>query len=104
MRAVIGGKIYDTTTAQVVCDISPAGYSNSDFEWEDTALYKSPAGQFFIAGAGNARTRWAKEIGNSSTSGGSGVKLVSTDEACKLCETHGRVSDYIEAFGEPEAG
>lgn len=103
MRAVIGGKIYDTTTAHGVCKISPSGYSNSDFEWEDTGLYKSPAGQFFIAGSGNAMTRWAKQIGNS-TSGGSGVRLVSLDEARELCETHGTVNQFTEAFGEPEAG
>lgn len=104
MRAVIGGKLFDTNTAEVICDVSPSGYSNSDFKWENTTLYKSPAGQFFVAGSGNAMTRWAKQIGNNSTSGGSGVTLVTLNEARELCETHGTVSDFTKAFGEPEAG
>ena len=64
MREVINGKVYDTKTAQQVCDITPLGLVNGrrDFTWEDTRLYRTAKGAFFIAGEGGPRSRWAQSV------------------------------------------
>jgi hypothetical protein len=104
MRKVIDGRIYNTETAQFVCDISPGGYSQSDFEWEDTALYQTRRGAFFIAGRGNARSRWAVRVGQNGWGSGSGVELQTEEEAKRLVERHAKPDVFVEVFGEPEEG
>jgi hypothetical protein len=104
MRKVVNGRVYDTDTAELICDISPSGYSRSDFKWEDTALYRSPKGQFFLAGEGGALSRWRTPTGQNSWTGGDGLKLVEEDEAKLIAQEHLSVSKYSEIFGEPEEG
>jgi hypothetical protein len=104
MRRVIDGKIYNTATAYKVCDISPSGFSRGDFRYEDTYLYKSPKGTFFVAGEGGPMTRWAVPEGQGGRRSGSGIQIVSEDEAKSLVEQHGSDEDYEEAFGQPEEG
>lgn len=104
MRKIIGRKVYDTNTAQTVCDISPSGFSGSDFRWEDTKLYKSPKGQFFIAGEGGPMTRWAEPSGNNGTTGGRGLVLISDDAAVSLAERFASPGAIEIAFGKAEEG
>ncbi len=104
MRKVVDGKIYDTETAEVICDISPAGFHQGDFKWEDTCLYKSKAGTFFIAGGGGAYSRWAVSLGDNGRGPGSGLQVLAEAEARTLCEQHGSPDDYERAFGKPEEG
>lgn len=104
MRKVIDGKTYNTETAAEVCDISPTGVYSGDFRYEDTRLYKSPKGTFFIAGEGGPMSRWAQPEGQNGRRGGSGLYVIDTDEARSLCERHGSVDEFVAAFGEPEEG
>ena len=103
MRRIIEGKAYDTETATMICDLSPTGYSRSDFKWEDTSLYRSPKGQFFIAGQGNASSRWAERIGENAMGGGEGMLLIDTDDAKRLVERHAP-GKWEAVFGEAEEG
>lgn len=103
MKKIIDGKVYDTATATEVCDISGQyGSDPGDFRYDDTRLYRSPKGQFFIAGKGGASSRWATPVG-SARGAGSGLHLVDVAEARRLFEQHGG-ADYAEFFGEPEEG
>ena len=104
MRKIIGGKVYDTDKASLVCDISPIGLYQGDFAYEDTSLYKTSKGTFFIAGEGGPRSRWAQPDGTNGMRSGSGVALVDEDEARALCERHGTEQAFVDAFGEPEEG
>ena len=64
MRAIINGKRYDTSSAVL---IGQAGYCGpkADLQWWEAGLYKTPrAERYFIAGAGNAMTRWGRRPGN----------------------------------------
>jgi hypothetical protein len=104
MRKIVDGKVYNTETALQVCDISPSGFSRGDFQYEDTYLYKSPKGTFFVSGIGGPMTRWAQSEGQSGRRGGSGLEVIDIDEARALCERHGTAAEFEAAFGEPEEG
>ena len=105
MRKIIDGKYYDTATADLVCDVSGTFDARSDHHFDDTQLYRSPRGRFFVAGGGGPRSRWALAIGQGYT-GGSGLEPVSTEEARSLCERHGRLNDaeYAKFFDAPVEG
>jgi hypothetical protein len=98
MKRIVGGKRYDTKTADLVCDISPSGFYGGDFRWEDSCLYRTPKGAWFIAGKGGAMSRWAQRVGQSGYCGGSGLRPVDKEEARELIERHGSVCDIEQYF------
>jgi hypothetical protein len=104
MRRVIDGLAYDTETAEQICDISGSAgaYPINDFNWEDTWLYRTKKGAFFISGSGGALSRWATDLGDNKVGGGSGVKPVTEQEARTLVEKHGSGEDYDRVFGPAE--
>ena len=55
---------------------APRCSSTTRFAWHDTALYRSPKGQFFVAGEGGAMSMWSEPVGNNGRGGGSGIRLV----------------------------
>ena len=102
MRKIVNGKKYDTDTATCVCDISPNGYSQSDFRWEDTYLYRTKNGNWFIAGEGGPMTRWMHQVGNSYCYG-EGLKPVEADYARELLEQFGSAEKMEKYFQVEEA-
>jgi hypothetical protein len=96
---VIGGRTFSTSTARLGWVIACTGYSQlSDFHFERTGLYLSQRGQWFVAGAGGARSRWARRaVDGSSRDPGDGIELVSADQARALLEQHGGpVEDFFD--------
>ncbi len=85
MRRVIDGKIYDTKTATAVCDL-PCHHYPGDFQHHETVLYKTPKGNFFLAGKGGPMSLWAEPCGNNGWSGGSGLRPITREEAREYCE------------------
>lgn len=104
MRKVIDGKAYDTSTADLICDISRPGFNSTDFEWDHTGLYRTKKGAFFIAGEGNALSRWFVSVGKDGRGGGEGLTLVDEQEARGWVEQFGTPEDFVKCFGEPEEG
>lgn len=106
MKRISNGKLYDTETATALADISGRGgtLSSGDSAYEDTWLYRSPAGTFFIAGEGGAQSRWAKPFGENGSMGGEGLIVIDHLEARSLYEKYGDVAQYAAYFGEPEIG
>ena len=96
MIRIVNGKRYNTETAEHLCNISCGGYSRSDFAYDDTDLYVTKNGNFFIAGEGGPRSRWARSVGNSGHSGGSGLRPLDKDDARALLEQYGS-SEQVEA-------
>jgi hypothetical protein len=101
MLKIINGKRYNTETAIDVLALDcNAGMwvveSRSDFRWEDTELYLTKNGQWFLSGHGNALSRWGKDYG--STRGpGSGIMPISPEEAQAILEEHGQ-TELIERY------
>ena len=104
MKRVIEGKRYDTETADCVADISPRRYANdaSNFHWEDTYLYRTKKGAWFIAGKGHAASRWATACGNG-YGPGSGLQVVTAEDARLFLEQYGTVEDVEQYFTVEDA-
>jgi hypothetical protein len=98
MKAIIDGKRYDTETATEICDVSPRGFYRGDFRYEDTQLYRTPRGNWFLAGEGGPMSRWARSVGLNGYSSGRGLRPLDADEARALLEQHRRTDDIEQYF------
>lgn len=99
MRKIINGKRYNTETATEICDCSPSGYYYGDFRYEDTKLYRTKRGNWFLAGNGGALSRWSRPMGQNGSVGGSGIEPLDTDEARSYLEKYGESEDIEKYFG-----
>jgi hypothetical protein len=93
---IIGGLRYNTVTATEVCNFESSGGS-SDFHYEDTSLYRSPRGRFFLAGYGGPMSRWSRSDFGGYT-GGEGLAPVSVSEARTFAEEHASAKTIAEFF------
>lgn len=98
MRTIIEGRVYDTETAQCICGLD-CRHNRGDFGYHETDLYRSPGGQFFIAGWGGPDSLWARSAGQNSWSGGGGLRLVGEAEARAIMEAAGLDADDFRAAG-----
>jgi len=94
MKKVIDGKVYNTETATEVGSWDN-GCNGGDFDQCSVALYKSKAGQFFLAGSGGARSKYSRSCGTNLVGGGEGMELLSEAEALAWCEEHDVDADEI---------
>jgi len=102
MKKIIKGKLYDTESAEMICEYS---FSNpSDFKHVYEALYKSLNGQYFIEYSGGAMSKYSVQYAQNEVGGSNGIRLLSEEDARIFLEEHGTSDDYVRAFGEPELG
>jgi len=105
MRRVIGGKVYNTETATCICCLPCFTQDERNFNWHDTHLYKTPKGAYFISGEGGPRSMWAEQIEAHGWAYGSGLTLVTEEEARSYAEqARVRPDEYEAAFGPVEVG
>lgn len=90
MLKIINGKRYNTETAHEVLALDNGGYSRSDFRYEDTSLYLTTKGGWFLAGHGHAMSRWARKSGSNSWGPGEGIQPICAQEAQDILEAHGQ--------------
>jgi hypothetical protein len=98
MKKIINGKMYNTETATEIGE-NWNGYSPNDFKFIEEKLYLKQTGEFFIAGKGGPKTRYAVDCGGS-TSGSSKIFPISIQDAMSWVETHCEVETYEKIFGE----
>lgn len=98
MKRIIDGRSFDTETATHIVELHCSA-NCTDFAYHDTSLYRSPKGQFFIAGEGGAMSMWSQPVGNNGRGGGSGMRLVDDDEARAIMEANGCDADDFAAVG-----
>jgi len=101
MKKIINGKTYNTETAKQLCD----GGNNlpcNDFRELSEYLYRSPKGQYFLAGSGGPMTKYSRACGNNSWGWGEGLELVSESEAKKYLEEFGTAEEFEAAFATTE--
>lgn len=98
MKKIIGGRRYDTATAKLVGTYD-TGYIG-DFEWRNEKLYLKATGEFFLAGEGGAKTRWASRTIDGFFSGG-GILPLTFDEAREWAEEHLSVKEVENLFRIP---
>ena len=96
MKKIINGKIYNTDTAAFIGNHQ---YANmGDFHYEDTDLYRTPKGAFFVQGTGGAYSRWSRPCGSNGMSGGHGIQALTPTEALEWCEAAGIDADTIAQY------
>lgn len=100
MKKIINGKLYDTRTAWLA-----GSFHNGlrDFSWYSEDLYRKRTGEFFLHGAGGARSQYAERDGDLICNGERIVPLT-YEEAREWAEKKLDADDYAEIFGEPSEG
>lgn len=97
MKKIIDGKRYDTDTARKIAERSTGG-SFRDFSHLEETLYCKRTGEYFLAGEGGPMTKYAKSVGQNTTSGGSAIIPQSIDEAREWAEKHMDADEYEAEF------
>jgi hypothetical protein len=101
MKRIVNGKTYNTETADCIEDISDPSSGNSDFRWNETYLYRTKKGAWFVAGRGNAASRWARSTdGRNGYGPGHGLNPVTDREAMEILEAHNCTDAIEQYFGE----
>lgn len=91
MKQIIGGKVYDTKTAEKIADNHFSDGSNRLSHGRGTSLYKTKKGNFFAF----HETCWQGERDN--------IEPLAVGEAANLFEQLGGNPDnWPDEFGEPE--
>ena len=98
MNKIIGGKRYDTETAEAVGDWSNGRYGR-DFEACSETLFRKRTGEFFLYGEGGPMSKYAVSHGNN-TSGGEVIEPLTVDEAKAWAEEHLDGDEYEAIFGK----
>ena len=97
MKKIINGKLYDTTTAQLV-----GSWDNNmggTFDFAAESLYRKRTGEFFLHGKGGARSRYATHCGNDSWGSGEAIIPLTWEAARQWAEEHLDADEYQAAFG-----
>lgn len=99
MKRIINGKIYDTQTAELICELRTRFYRR-DLPFLETALYRSPQGQYFLLGEGGPESiMWVESEGKSSWSGGQDLKLIEAEDAQQHAENANLSEDQMITAG-----
>lgn len=98
MKRIIKGRRYDTDTAKLAGTYE-TGYIG-DLDWRNEQLYRKSTGEFFLAGKGGAKTRWASRTIDGFSSG-DGILPLTLDEAREWAEEHLSVKDVENLFRIP---
>ena len=98
MKRIIDGKGYDTETATEVYGYWN-GLSTSDFKNVTESLYRTPRGNWFLAGKGGALSKYAQSCGNNSYCGGSGLSPLLAEEAKQWLQDKSATEPLEQYFG-----
>lgn len=102
MKKIISGRIYDTDTAK---ELGSDSYINPrDWHYWGETLYQKRTGEFFLYGEGGPLSRYARETGQNSWSGGEKIIPLSAAKAREWAEEHLDGDEYEAIFGIPEEG
>ena len=96
MKRIIGGKRYNTESADLIGDWS-ASYSVSDFNYYEEELYRKKTGEFFLYGKGNGLSPYKERMADGWTQGEKIIPLT-LDEAKKWVEEKESADLYEELF------
>lgn len=98
MKKIINGKVYDTTTAELLGSWSSPG-SVTNFSHFSESIYRKRTGEFFLHGEGGPASRYAVQIEQNSWRGGEKITPLSWDDARSWVESHLNSEDYERIFG-----
>ncbi|MFP1646284.1 hypothetical protein [Pontitalea aquivivens] len=96
---VIDGFHYDTATAVKICTFQ-YGIPQKNSRYEETTLYRTPGGRFFLAGCGNPLSRWKPSTRTGPSS--YGLIALTEEEARRFAEENG-TEDIVARYFKPRA-
>lgn len=96
MKAIINRRLYDTDTAKWIGTYNN-GYPRGNFDYCREELYRKKNGEFFLLGAGGARSRYAKMDGDWFC-GGREIVPLSFEEAEAWASRHLDPDEYLKYF------
>ncbi len=100
MKKIVAGKSYDTGTAEQVGYLE-SSVGRSDFEFYEEGLYLTDNGNWFLAGEGHAKTKYAKRFDDGAWGMGEGVIPLTKGEAREWLERNVTAEEYKKYF-KPE--
>ena len=98
MKKVIGGKLYNCETAEVIGSWDN-GLSVRDFEYEAETLFRNKNGVYFLLCEGGAKSTYAEQEGNTSSNGWL-IRPYTEQEARRWAMKRLRYEVYAAIFGE----
>ncbi len=100
MTKVINGKTYRSHTRHLIVTL-PSPFPKPDNKWDDTRLYQTQRGAYFLAGEGGSQSRWAKRTLNGLIPG-AGIESLSKVDALAYAKHAGLSGDrYARAGLDP---
>jgi len=102
MKKIINRHLYDTDTAKRIKE-SSTSYPGQ-FDYCEETLYRKRTNEYFLAGHGGARSRYARRVDQNSWSGGEGIIPLTYDEAQDWCERNMTADEYQAEFGAVSEG
>lgn len=104
MKQIVNGRMYNTETATLVTTLDAD--SRSDFGWERTSLYRTPKGNYFLAGEGGPTSRWrCKTSGGGAWKGGEGLRPLDPAQALAFAEAaYADAETIAQYFGDQIGG
>lgn len=101
MRKVIRGRLYDTSTAELIGDTSGGAELRTDWHYWEEELYRKKTGEYFLYCYGGGLSKYGVWHGNTGDSG-EHIKPLSYEDAKTWAEKSLDGDKYISEFGEPE--
>lgn len=102
MKRIVGGKMYNTATAEFIVEASN-GLPYSDFGHWEAKLYVTKKGRFFLAGEGGPMSRWGVAALGGGTGGSVGIIPLDREEAAEWAESFCSTALYEKYFTVEEA-
>lgn len=96
MKKVIDGRIYDTEKAQLIGDIG-GDYGDRLNSWSES-LYRKRNGEFFFHGEGGPNSKYSRQTGANSWSGGDEIRPLTYAEARAWAEKNLDADVVIKHF------
>lgn len=99
MKKIIGGRVYNTDTAELVGEWANT-YNTRDFNFCIENLYRKKTGEFFIHGRGGPMSKYAVSSGSNTMCGSEQIKPISFEYAKRWAEEKLTADEYEKLFGE----
>ena len=97
MIKIVDGKRYNTKTAEAVASYDRGlGYGN--FRQYSETLYRTSKGNWFLAGEGGPASPYFEDVGDNMRGAGSGIMVLTIEEAICWLEEHDEISALEEYF------
>ena len=97
MRKLIDGKLYDTTTAEMIHGWDN-GFPGSDFKSCSETLYRTKKGAWFLHGEGGPMSQYARSIDNNAMGFGEQIQPMDKDEVITWLESVQGIDELMELF------